>query len=303
MRVALVVVVVAVVVGVAAFGLRALQRRLIFYPEVLPDDATFAFAAPFSERWFVARDGRKLHALRFTPPNGVGGADDRAILYFHGNAGSVASWGNVGVDLAAFGYVVYVVDYAGYGKSRGTPDEGGILDDAEVVYREVRREHPHVVLFGRSLGSGVAVSLAATFAEPGAESPGPPEMLVLETPYKSLVDVAHRVVPWLPSSLMLFPFRSDERIGAVRCPVHVFHGTNDTVIPLASAQELIALGPLPAGSSVTIVDGGGHNDLARFAAYRDALAAILRSRPEPSPPFDPAARLVEQPTPKKLLLP
>ncbi len=250
--------------ALAAVSSAAVQRRIIFHPEVLADDVTFSFGAPHTELWFDSPTGHRLHAVRVVPA-GVP-EPHRAIVYLHGNAGSVRSWGEVGADLAVVGYVVYVVDYAGYGKSTGTLTEPSLLEDVDAVYDAVAARHDDVVVFGRSIGTGPAVHLAATRS---------PRLLVLETPYASFTDLAQRLVPWLPSWLLAFTLRSDQWLERVRCPVHVVHGTADAVIPLASAQQLVAQRPLPAGSSVTIVDGGGHNDLSMFAAYQRALAGIL----------------------------
>lgn len=240
------------------------QRRLIFFPEVLSDDTAFDFGAPHTEVWFDSPTGHRLHGVRVVPPRGP--EPTRAIVYLHGNAGSVRSWGFVGSELAAFGYVVYVVDYAGFGKSTGSLTEASLLKDVEAVYDTVAASHDDVVVFGRSVGSGPAVHLAATRR---------PRLLVLETPYASFTDLAKRLVPLAPSWLLAFTLRSDLWLKEVRCPVHVFHGTDDEVIPLASARLLVASTPLPPGSSVTIVDGGHHNDLSSFPVYARALAGVL----------------------------
>ncbi len=260
--------VVLVGAALAALSSTALQRRLIFVPEVLPPDEVFHFAVPHNERFFDTPSGHRLHAVALRPQQDLP-PRGRAVLYLHGNAGSVRDWGHVGADVAVVAdAVVYVVDYAGYGKSTGSLSEATLLADVAAVYDAIANDHDDVVVFGRSIGTGPAVHLASTKT---------PSALLLETPYASLVDMKERHFGWMPTPLMAFTLRSDHWLPQVRCPVHVFHGTADTLIPLASMERLLSSRPggLPAGSSVTVVDGGGHNDLSRFSAYREALAAAL----------------------------
>lgn len=233
---------------------------MMFFPEVLADDATLSFSAPHEERTFPSsRTGNRLHAVVFRRADARG-----TILYWHGNAGSVSSWGEVGAQLSRMGWNVVVPDYAGYGKSRGAiTSERVMLDDAQAVLDALDER---LVVFGRSLGTGVATWLAANNREKVAR-------LILETPYASILDVARRLVPWAPAIAIRIRLRSDLWMRDVRCPVHVMHGDSDEVIPLASARLLEPL--LPAGSTFTVVPGGHHNDLAAFPAYRDALARAL----------------------------
>jgi pimeloyl-ACP methyl ester carboxylesterase len=264
------------VAGLLVLRSSALQRRIVFFPEVLADDVALRFSRPHTEHLFASPTGSRLHLVRFGAH--VTTADDanadrrrRALLYLHGNAGSLRSWGEVGAELAALlanggrDDVVYVLDYAGYGRSRGVLDEATILRDVVAVYDDIAARHGDVVVFGRSIGTGPATHLARARR---------PTLLILETPYASLVDLAGRLLPWLPSSLLAFRFESEVWMKDVRCPVHILHGTDDEVIPLASAERLVA-GGLPPGSSVTIIPGGHHNNLEAFPAWGQTIRRVL----------------------------
>lgn len=237
----------------------------MFFPEVLAPDARLAFSLPHEDLWFG-----HLHAVRF---RAQARAPRGTLLYWHGNAGSLRTWGEVGAQIAAqFPWDVVVVDYAGYGKSGGTidaVDERSMLADAHSVFDALHTESA-VGAFGRSLGTGVATFLAAT---------RPVERLVLETPYASIVDVARRLLPrplqWAAAGAVKIQLRSDVWMRDVTCPVHVMHGTDDRVIPLASAEVLRPMLPKDNSSTFTVIPGGGHSDLARFPAYREALQRAL----------------------------
>ena len=134
---------------------------------------------------------------------------------------------------------LYAIHYRGYGGSDGAPDEDGLHRDALAAYGEVQRRFPQskVIIFGESLGSGVAVRLASI---------KPAAALVLDSPYVSVLDRAEATYPWLPVWLLLADtFRSDSWIRSVRAPLLVLHGEKDGIIPFADGQRLFALANEP----------------------------------------------------------
>jgi len=244
-------------------GLYVFQERLIFFPERLPPDYEFVYDAPFEELALPVA-GAALSALRFeaAAPQGV-------ILYFHGNAGSLAGWGDVGEPLAAHGYDVVIVDYRGYGKSEGRINGEAVwLADAEAVYAYVVELYgeERVILYGRSIGSTAAAYLAAQHR---------PRLLILEAPFYSLGDLARRAMPPVfPLGLLLkYDLPVYRWLEEVECPVVIFHGTEDEVVPFDSSRRLLS----HAHSEVTFipVEGGRHNNLELFAAYQAGLANAL----------------------------
>lgn len=244
-----------------------IQERLIFFPQRDPPGTRYAFSMPSEEVW-IAVDGAQLHALWFRVPVPQG-----VILYMHGNAGSLRSWGAVGADLAQRGYDVLIVDYRGYGQSSGQiSSEAQLHADMAAVYAWVLTQYPadQVVLYGRSLGSGLAVRLAAEQQ---------PRLLILESPFDSLETLARRQFPFVPPFVLRYPLRSTDWIGAVHAPVLIIHGTADEVVPFAAGERLAA--QVRAPLQFVAVPGGRHNNLAQFAAYTAALDEALGRLDDP----------------------
>ncbi|MCG8346148.1 MAG: lysophospholipase [Chloroflexales bacterium] len=239
------------------------QERLIFLPERDGPNTVYNFGLPFSEI-FIPVDGAMLHALHFPAPQAKG-----VVLYLHGNAGSLRTWGMVAPDLVQHGYDVLIVDYRGYGKSSGTiSSESQLHRDVDAVYSYLLARYPaeQIVVYGRSLGSGLATRLAAQ---------QPVQMLILESPFHSLADLARRQMPFAPAFLLKYPLRTYAWIGQVSSPIVMFHGRADEVVPFAASERLQAYATAPV--TFIAIEGGGHNDLARFPAYHAGLAAALGS--------------------------
>jgi uncharacterized protein len=238
------------------------QHRLIFFPSTLPADHEFRFNMPVEEVFLPAADGVVAHALYFKA-----GEPRGAVLYFHGNAGDLSSWGHSAEPFVSRGFNVLMPDYRGYGKSIGPLTEQALHDDARLALQHLRKDFADekIVIYGRSIGSGMAVPLAAGL---------PLKALVLETPYTSLVDVAKVHYPIIPAGLLLrFRFNAAEAIEKVICPIHIIHGTADRVIPYELGRRLAdkARGAV----SFHTVPNGGHNDLDRFPEYRQMMEEVF----------------------------
>ncbi|WP_298820976.1 alpha/beta hydrolase [Chloroflexus sp.] len=239
----------------------AVQERLIFVPHIDPPGAAYDTRSAAEDIWLPVENAT-LHALwfRYPDPRGI-------ILYFHGNGGTLRSWVAVAPDLVERGYDLLLVDYRGYGRSTGQiSGEDQLHADMTAVYDWAVARYPEtqIVLYGRSLGSSFATRLAAT------RNPG---LLILESPFYSLEALARRQFPWAPSFLLKYPLRTHEWIGQVRCPIVIIHGTDDTVVPFTHSEQLANLVTAPL--RFHRIEGGGHNNLATFAAYHAAIDAAL----------------------------
>ena len=240
-----------------------LQERLIFLPEKLPLDYSFEFDAPFEEHFIEMEDGAKINALHFTQNESRG-----LIVYFHGNAGSLARWGEVVIPFLDMGYEVLITDYRGYGKSTGKRSQKRMLLDAGKVYafaKDIESEE-RIILFGRSIGSAFASYLA------GKNSPS---KLILETPFYSLKDVAKEVIPIYPTrQLLRYNFKNHSYLKEAKIPIYIFHGTDDEVVKFNSGKQLHA--SLSKNQAIFFtIDGGHHNDLSTFPEYWNQMEIVL----------------------------
>jgi alpha-beta hydrolase superfamily lysophospholipase len=238
------------------------QERLLFFPTALPSNFIYPFSERFSEV-FLPVDGATLAALHFTQDNPKG-----VVLFFYGNADTLRAADLTARPFLQSGYDVLMLEYRGYGKSTGAiASEDQFLRDTQAAYDYLRRTYrdDQIVVYGRSMGTGPAVYLASVNA---------PRTLILEAPYFSLADLVAQKAPFLPLFLLRYPMHSDQRIGAVRCPVYLFHGTLDGLIPFESSERLSAL--ISAPHQVIPVIGADHGSVPAFPVYEELLKQILR---------------------------
>ena len=184
------------------------------------------------------------------------------VLYFHGNGDFLAGFFGRFRDIIADGTGIVALSYRGYAGSSGQPSERGLLQDAAAAYAlaGARYRADNIVVWGFSLGSGIAVALAAD---------QPVGKLILEAPYTSIADVAASAFWYAPVRLLMRDqFRSDERIARVSAPLLVMHGALDPTIPVAFGERLFALANEP--KRLVRLARGGHNDLDDFGALEIA---------------------------------
>jgi uncharacterized protein len=256
-------VVVLVLVGYVAgvVLLYTFQRSLLYHPQRRPI-APAAAGLPEAEAVVLeTRDGERVIAWYVPPRPG-----HPLVIYFHGNAETIANRVDRHHALIATGCGLLALSYRGYMGSTGAPTEPGLVHDAEAAYTFVASRHPaeRIVLWGHSLGSGVAVALAAT---------RPVGKLILEAPFTSTADVAQRMFPLVPvRRLMHDQFHSDGRIGAVTASILVLHGARDIVVPIALGERLYELAKGP--KRFVRYPKGGHDDLDDYGAAIEARRFI-----------------------------
>lgn len=239
------------------------QERFIFKPEKLKQDFEYRYDVPFKELFFDVGPGVRINGLHFTVDKPLG-----LILYFHGNTRSIKGWAKYARDFLKYKYDVVLVDYRGFGKSTGERTERDMLSDMQFVYSHLAGNYSesHLIVYGRSLGSGFAAKVA---------SDNSPRYLILDAPYYSFKKAVERFIPILPMRLLLrFHLRTDKWIAAVKCHTYIIHGTKDWLIPINHSQKLQSLNP----KKITLVriEGGGHNNLHKFPAYHNMIRDILQ---------------------------
>jgi len=271
-----------VAVAIAGFsGVLALlyfkQERLIFQASTLPSDHRFRFDQAFEEI-DIDVPGAKLNALRIRQP------DPRGLVFFlHGNAGDLSTW-TTGVDYyRKINYDLFIFDYRGYGKSTGRIEsEAQLHADVRAAWDRVAPSYAGkpIVIYGRSLGTGLATHLAREVDA---------ALLVLVTPFTSLAAAAKRIYPFAPEWLLKYPLRSDRIAPEIRMPVLLVHGTHDELLPLDFSRAL--LGRFRAPAELLVIDGATHGDIHMFDAYLEGIAARL-ARIVPAPVGVPVATQV-----------
>jgi len=195
--------------------------------------------------------------ISFRPHDGP-----RAVLYFGGNAEDVAY---TLPELAAVfpDRAIYCLHYRGYSGSSGRPSEPALRSDATAVFERVRQQHDDVVVVGRSLGSSLAIQLAAE---------QPVSRLVLIAPFESILTIAKRTVPFLPVSLLLRDtYQSWKYAPRVSCPTLVIAGSHDELVPMGDTQKLVDAFR-PGVARLRVIDGADHNSVSDSVAFWQALA-------------------------------
>jgi fermentation-respiration switch protein FrsA (DUF1100 family) len=256
----------AIFVAIALFVfLWAVQRRLMYFPmgEVLEPASVGVTRVELVT--FPTSDGLRLHGWFFPAPPSPARF---TIVVFNGNAGNRSYRAPLATALQERGHAVLLFDYRGYGGNPGTPTESGLKEDARAarafIIGRPDVDPERVVYFGESLGTGVAVTLAAEH---------PPAALVLRSPFMSMVDVGRMHYPIVPVRWLLRDrYDSGERIARIRSPLLVIAGDRDGVIPLEQSRRLYDAAPSP--KKLLIVPGADHNDAALLAGD-EMIAAVV----------------------------
>lgn len=249
------------VAGVFFTHLYLTQEAAIFPGTVLPQDHQFEFDLPFEEVR-IPVDGAELSGLHFQQANPRG-----LVFFLHGNGGNLESW-TTNVDYyRRVNYDLFIFDYRGYGKSTGRiQSEKQLHDDVRIAWDTIapRYDEKPIVIYGRSLGAALAASLATDVSA---------ELLVLVSPFTSIVAMARQQYPYIPEWLVRYPLRTDNLVGSIKMPIVFVHGDADKLIPLDHSHRLIDLAT--ARTRLLVIEGAGHNDIHQFKSYIDGLTGEL----------------------------
>ncbi|HEY9064595.1 MAG TPA: alpha/beta fold hydrolase [Burkholderiaceae bacterium] len=242
---------IVVLYALVCLGLYVFQRSLIYFPQ--PGSGP----VPGTTTLTLTLEGQRV-LVTVRPHAGAA-----AVLYFGGNAEDVSA--SLPELMAAFpDHAIYLLHYRGYGGSSGSPSEKALVADALALAEQVQAQHPELTVIGRSLGSGVAVRVAA--ARPVAR-------LVLVTPYDSVQGLAVQQFPYVPVRwLLIDTFESSRHAPQVTAPTLLLVAEHDEVIPRASTEALYARFR-PGVATLHVIPQTGHNTISASPDYIGLLAA------------------------------
>jgi fermentation-respiration switch protein FrsA (DUF1100 family) len=265
-RFALVLLFIAVALYVVlAAGLYLFQRKLLYLPDTQRPDMAHLGIAGLRAVEIETTDGLRLLAWYLPPPG-----DRPVVAYFHGNGGNLGYREARMIQFAAARFGALFLEYRGYGGNPGSPTEDGLYTDARAALDFLAAQGidpARLVLYGESLGTGVAVRMA---------SERPVGALVLEAPYSSIADVAAQRYWFVPARLLLKDkFDAMAHIGAVRAPILVLMGARDVIVPPKFARALFDAAPEP--KELWLAPDGGHEDLRQHGGL-DATVAFIERR-------------------------
>ena len=245
-RVLSVVLIAAAVYGAAVGYLYLFQRSFVFQPGgtlATPQERGLAGVEAVT---LTMADGTALTAWHAAPAPGR-----PTLLYFHGNALNVSDRAERFRPVLDSGFGLLAASYRGYPGSDGAPSEAAFLSDGLALHDWLAERTGAIVLYGESLGAGVAIHVAA---ERSASA------IILEAPFTAAVDIARETYPWVPVSLLMHDqFRSRDRIGLVEEPVLIVHGAGDSIVPVEHGRRLHEIAGEP--KRLAVLDAAGHHDL------------------------------------------
>ena len=256
----------ALVVG----GLVVVQRSLLYFPAGGVPAPAETLVPEMAVVRLATADGLDLDSW-YAPA----AARRPTIVYFCGNGGHIGMRDAKVRPYLDAGFGVLLVGYRGYGDNPGSPSEKGLYADARAALGFLRGSGlaPATwVLYGESMGSGVAVQIALEQSETG----NPVGAVVLEAPFTSIGDVAQAHYPFVPARwLVRDRFDSASKIARVGSPVYIVHGEGDRIVPVRYGRRLFAAAAEP--KEMRVVSGAGHNDLYDFDVPEGVIAVLDRT--------------------------
>ena len=242
------------------------QERFLFHPEKLSKDFKFQYENQEVEEYNVKLNEKVLiNGLHFKTKNPKG-----VVFYLKGNSRSIKGWGKFAIDFTLHGWDVIMMDYRGFGKSKGKRNQQTMKDDVLAIYDKIKEnvDEKYIIVYGRSLGTGLATKVA---------SMNNPRLLILACPYYSMSNNVKRYLPFIPLGLVMrYTMPTYKWIKYVKCPIKIIHGTNDKVIPMKSSIKLSKIKP-ERTRLYPIIDGG-HKNLHNYPGYHRVLKEIMNSK-------------------------
>ena len=241
-----------------------IENFFVFYPDRSFESIPADWGLTYEDVSFEAADGTRLHGWFFPVPGKA-----PTILFSHGNAGNISHRIDNVKNLLGYGLQVFIYDYRGYGKSKGTPSEGGIYQDGLAAYDYLinqRKISPEKIIpFGRSLGAAVAIEISKKRDV---------RSLIIESAFTSTKDMAKSMFLFMILSPFVPPnYNNLKKIEEITVPKLIIHGENDGLVPFSMGKRLYHAASAP--KYFFPIQGAGHNDTyfvggkRYFAAFSD----------------------------------
>ncbi len=249
--------------GISVLLLYVFQRRLIYFPTHKTPQLAIYHAPDMSVVTLRTQDNLTLNSWYKKPARN----HCPTILILHGNAGHIGHRMPLARQLIEAGFGVFLLEYRGYGGNPGSPSEQGLYADAHaalefLIQNDVKSEH--IVVYGESLGTGVATQIAAE---------NPICALILQSPFTSLVALSKYHYPWI----ILQPrdrFDSLGRIEKIHAPLLILHGNQDQLVPFSEGMTLYRHANEP--KKIIEFDQHNHNDLGKASGFYDEIIHFVQ---------------------------
>ncbi|HLO80492.1 MAG TPA: alpha/beta fold hydrolase [Chitinophagaceae bacterium] len=241
-----------------------LQDYFFFQSLAVQKTHRYNFSIPYREVNIAYSNNENLNIVQFETNQPVKGV----VLYFHGNRKNIGWYAGFAPMFTAEGYEVWMPDYPGYGKSTGKITEDKLYKYSLQLYKLAAKRFSadSIIIFGKSMGSGLATYLASNAAC---------KRVILETPYYSLSSVAQHFFPIYPMEKMTrVKIPSWEYLQQVTEPVTIFHGTDDMIVPYSNARRLLPY--LKSTDEFITIQGGAHNNLRDFPIFNSKIDSLLK---------------------------
>ena len=269
------VIILALLVMGYQIRLIALDRLFVYFPTKYASYDYSQLSDEYEEIFFETRDGVILHGVF------LNGQSDLTVILFHGNAGNIVDrLEYISLMSSEIGVNVFIFDYRGYGLSQGTPSESGLYIDAQAAVDLVltrinftKDEDSKLILFGRSLGSSVALKMAGMYQ---------PSLVIIEAPFTSITDLSKKTYPYIPAfvikNLIKARYESSSMVAGISSPLMVIHGDQDSIVPIGMGKHIYDLATVE--KDFYKVEGAGHNDTFVVAGseYFGRIGAFIESK-------------------------
>jgi len=262
-----------VLYAIAVAVMYVAQRHFIYFPDPTHSTPGAAGLPMVVERIIATPDGEKVIAWY-----GKAAPGQPTLLYFHGNGGALELRNERIAKYLGLGRGVFIMSYRGYSGSTGSPTEAANIADAKLAYDALVTEGvdpDDIILYGESLGTSIAVEVAAEKKIAG---------VILDSPFTSIVERAGQLYPWLPVRLLLQDrYDTLRRIHDVHAPILIIHGEADDVVPVEMGRRVFAAANPP--KEIETLAGAGHADHGKFGSFEIINRWIdrLRAAPLPTP--------------------